>query len=50
MHISTRRYLTPNRVDLFEQGGLLPDVVVSLEGDTDTQLDAAYELLLQGNN
>lgn len=30
VHISTRMYLTPNRVDLAEQGGLKPDVEVEL--------------------
>ena len=29
VHISSRKYLTPNRVDLSEQGGLVPDIVVA---------------------
>lgn len=47
VHISSRKYLTPNRVDLSEQGGLTPDVVVSPadEGDVDTQLEAAIRAL-----
>lgn len=47
VHISSKKYLTPNRVDLSEQGGLTPDVVVSpaLEGDVDTQLEAAIRAL-----
>lgn len=47
VHISSRKYLTPNRVDLSEQGGLTPDVVVSpaQEGDVDTQLEAAIRAL-----
>ena len=45
VHISTRRYLTPNRVDLSEQGGLTPDIVVEQTGEGDAQLDAAVEYL-----
>lgn len=47
VHISSRKYLTPNRVDLSEQGGLTPDVVISpaVEGDVDTQLEAAIRVL-----
>lgn len=45
VHISSRRYLTPGRVDLSEQGGIVPDIVVELT-DTDTQLAAAEEFLL----
>lgn len=47
VHISSRKYLTPNRVDLSEQGGLTPDVVVSPadEGDVDMQLEAAIRAL-----
>lgn len=34
VHLSTRRYLTPHRVDLAEKGGIAPDVEVSMsEGD-----------------
>ena len=47
VHISSKKYLTPNRVDLSEQGGLVPDVVVApaTEGDMDTQLEAAIRAL-----
>jgi len=43
VHISSKRYLTPNRVDLTEQGGLIPDLVVEY-GENDAQLAAALEL------
>ncbi|MBR4077463.1 MAG: PDZ domain-containing protein [Oscillospiraceae bacterium] len=42
VHISSKRYLTPNRVDLTEQGGLMPDLVVE-DGENDPQLAAALE-------
>ena len=42
VHISSKRYLTPNRVDLTEQGGLIPDLVVE-DGENDPQLTAALE-------
>ncbi|MCM1149753.1 MAG: S41 family peptidase [Butyricicoccus sp.] len=45
VHISTRRYLTPNRVDLSEQGGLTPDIIEEMGGQGDAQLDAAVEEL-----
>lgn len=47
VHISSRKYLTPNRVDLSEQGGLTPDVVVAPAeaDDVDTQLEAAIRVL-----
>ena len=45
VHISTRSYLTPNRVNLAEQGGLEPDIRISYEGGEDTQLIAAMEYL-----
>ena len=43
VHISSRKYLTPNRVDLSEQGGLVPDVVVApgADSEVDAQLEAA---------
>lgn len=48
IHISTSKYLTPNRVDLTEQGGLRPDVEVSLTSSGDAQLDSALaEVLLR---
>lgn len=45
VHISTRNYLTPNRVSLAEQGGLMPDVQVELTGAEDSQLQKALEYL-----
>jgi len=45
VHISTRRYLTPNRVDLSEQGGLTPGIEVPDGGETDDQLEAAIKYL-----
>lgn len=47
VHISSRKYLTPNRVDLSEQGGLVPDVVVApaADSDVDVQLEAAIAAL-----
>lgn len=48
IHISTSKYLTPNRVDLTEQSGLRPDVEVSLTSSGDAQLDSALaEVLLR---
>ena len=43
VHISSKRYLTPNRVDLTEQGGITPDLLVEY-GENDDQLAAALEL------
>lgn len=43
VHISSKRYLTPNRVDLTEQGGLTPDITLEY-GENDAQLEAALEL------
>lgn len=48
LHISTAKYLTPNRVDLSQQGGVTPDMEVALSGSTDSQLDAAVSWLLYG--
>ena len=45
VHISTRNYLTPNRVNLAEEGGLVPDIEVALDGISDTQLEKALEYL-----
>ena len=45
VHLSTRRYLTPKRVDLSEQGGLTPDIVVEQSAEGDAQLDAALKYL-----
>lgn len=43
VHISSNKYLTPQRVDLSEQGGLIPDITVQPGGDPeiDLQLNAA---------
>ena len=46
LHISTARYLTPKRVDLAETGGLVPDIIVELGLEGDSQLDAAVKHLL----
>ena len=43
VHISSKRYLTPNRVDLTEQGGIIPDVLVEA-GENDPQLQVALDL------
>lgn len=43
VHISSRRYLTPGRVDLSEQGGIVPDIALALD-ENDNQLQAAVEL------
>ena len=43
VHISSKRYLTPHRVDLTEQGGLTPDIVVEFD-ENDPQLMAALDL------
>lgn len=40
VHISSKQYLTPNRVDLTEQGGVTPDLEVEA-GEGDPQLQAA---------
>ena len=41
IHVSTARYLTPMRVDLAEQGGIVPDQIVALTSKGDAQRDAA---------
>ena len=46
VHISTRRYLTPGRVDLAEQGGLTPDFSVESGEEGDTQLEFAEKYFL----
>ena len=44
--LSTRRYLTPNRVDLYEAGGIQPDFVVAFgDGEDDLPLQRAIRLL-----
>lgn len=51
LHISTANYLTPNRVDLTETGGLMPDVLVLPEdGEEDVQLMSAVQYLLENQN
>ncbi len=45
VHISTHNYLTPNRVSLAEQGGLIPDIQVEIIGSVDSQLMKALEYL-----
>ena len=45
IHLSTAGYLTPDRVDLTENGGLTPDVPVEQGEETDLQLQAALDLL-----
>lgn len=46
VHLSTARYLTPNRVDLSEQGGLQPDVK-AVAGDDNSELDLQLEEALK---
>lgn len=48
IHISSKSYLTPNRVDLSAVGGLIPDYVVEFNKDakTDNQLEAAINVVL----
>ncbi len=41
VHISNNKYLTPNRVDLSEVGGLTPDVIAAMTEEGDAQLEAA---------
>jgi len=43
VHLSSKCYLTPDRVDLTQQGGITPDFVVEY-GENDPQLAAALEL------
>lgn len=46
VHLSSARYLTPNRVDLSEQGGLTPDIK-ALAGAEDSELDLQLEEALK---
>lgn len=46
VHLSSARYLTPNRVDLSEQGGLTPDIK-ALPGAEDSELDLQLEEALK---
>ena len=46
VHISTHKYLTPNRVDLAEAGGVTPDIAVTQDDEkTDKQLETAINAL-----
>jgi carboxyl-terminal processing protease len=45
VHLSTRAYLTPDRVDLSEAGGLTPDLEITLAVGEDNQLQAAVDYL-----
>ena len=46
VHISTNKYLTPNRVDLADAGGVRPDITaVNTEKDSEVQLNAAIKAL-----
>lgn len=45
VHLSTNKYLTPQRVDLSEAGGLVPDHVVENSADADVQLAMATKIL-----
>lgn len=46
VHISTHKYLTPNRVDLAEAGGVTPDIAVAQDDEkTDKQLETAINAL-----
>ena len=49
VHISSNKYLTPKRVDLSEQGGLIPDVTIQPGDDPeiDLQLNAAISAVLK---
>ena len=46
VHISTHKYLTPNRFDLAEAGGVTPDIAVAQDDEkTDKQLETAINAL-----
>jgi carboxyl-terminal processing protease len=45
IHLSTNAYLTPERVDLSEQGGIIPDYEVAADETVDNQLEKAVEIL-----
>jgi carboxyl-terminal processing protease len=49
VHISTGAYLTPNRVDLVEAGGVVPDIEVELSPEEDSQLEAAADFLRENS-
>lgn len=45
VHISNNVYLTPNRIDLSEVGGITPDIEIEQGSERDFQLEAAVESL-----
>lgn len=46
VHLSTRQYLTPNRVDLVEAGGVAPDLeIANTDSSKDAQLEGAIKAL-----
>ena len=45
VHISTNAYLTPDRVDLSETGGIVPDYEVANSAEADEQLETATKIL-----
>ena len=45
VHISTNAYLTPDRVDLSEVGGIVPDYEVANSAEADEQLETATKIL-----
>lgn len=45
VHLSTNAYLTPNRIDLSETGGIVPDYAVENTDDGDLQLETAIKIL-----
>ncbi len=42
VHLSKYRYLTPNRVDLYAVGGIVPDVEIALTEEERTDLDTGW--------
>lgn len=42
VHVSRYTYLTPNRVDLYEAGGVVPDVEVSLTEEVRLEFDTGW--------
>lgn len=45
VHLSTNAYLTPNRVDLSETGGIVPEHEIALSDENDNQLEQAKKIL-----
>ncbi len=45
VHLSTNKYLTPDRIDLSEAGGLVPDYEIEHGKEGDAQLEKAMEIL-----